>query len=176
MKRRFLNVSVLTALLVMTASFSGNGEAQDKSKGVTTVAGDANACELNAALLDNLIVMARESNERVFVIARLGKGETSRYLIHRRLYNARIYLDGRLKPEAVVLAEGERTNEQGRVEFYLGSKLIINSLVARGGDLCVNCCEGLEHYYGWGKKDSLKRQRQLMNLTPHAAATSRHSR
>lgn len=81
--------------------------AQDSSNQTITVAGDANACELNAAYLDNLINMARESKERVFVVARLGKGETSRYLIHRRLHNARTYLR-RLDPESVVISEGER--------------------------------------------------------------------
>ncbi len=139
--------------------------AQDSSNQTITVAGDANACELNAAHLDILIITARESKERVFVVAHLGKGETSRYLIHRRLHNARTYLS-RLGSEPVIIAEGERVDGQGRVEFFLGSKLIINALVSRNGDLCVDCCEGLGHYYGWGKKDNLKTQRQLQSQTP----------
>ena len=72
----------------------------------------------------------------------------------------------RLAPESVVITEGERVDGQGRVEFFLGSKLIINALVSRNGDLCVDCCEALEHYYGWGKKDNRRRQRQLESLTP----------
>jgi hypothetical protein len=133
-----------------------------------SVPGDANACETNAVYLDGLINMAQESKERVFVIARLGKAETSRYLIHRRLHNARTYLR-RLNPEQVVIAEGKQAEGQGRVEFYLGSRLIFVALVARGGDLCVNCCEAEvlgRLYYGWGKKDSRRRQRQLQYLSP----------
>jgi len=29
------------------------------------------------------------------------------------------------------------------LEFYLGGKLVLVSLVERGGDLCVCCCEGV---------------------------------
>jgi hypothetical protein len=132
------------------------------------VPGDANACETNAVHLDGLINMAQEGKERVFVVARLGRAETSRYLIHRRLHNARTYLR-RLNTDQVVIAEGAQSAGQGRVEFYLGSKLIFVALVARGGDLCVNCCEAEvlgRLYYGWGKKDSRGRQRQLQHRTP----------
>jgi hypothetical protein len=156
-------IAVMTAVVAIGVETAA---AQISSQEPVTVAGDANACELNALHLDMLINVAREGSERVFVVARLGRGETSRYLVHRRLHNARTYLVGRLAPESVILAEGERTNEQGRVEFYLGSRLMIKALVARGGDLCVDCCEGLEHYYGWGKKDSRRRRRQLQYLTP----------
>jgi hypothetical protein len=156
---------ILTVSLLVIGS--GVAAAQNTQEPVI-VPGDANACETNAVYLDVLINMARESKERVFVIARLGRAETSRYLIHRRLHNARTYLR-RLNPEQIVVAEGERAEGQGRVEFYLGSKLILVGLVARGGDLCVNCCEAEvlgRLYYGWGKKDSRRRQRQLQYLTP----------
>lgn len=168
MKHPFKLVFILVLVVAYTIFGSENAKAQTASQepAIGTVVGDANACEINAAYLDVLINTARESNERVFVIIRLGRGETSRYLIHRRLHNARTYLVGSLPPERVILAEGERTTEQGRVEFYLGSTLMINALVARGGDLCVDCCEALEHYYGWGKRDSPRRRRQLQYLTP----------
>ena len=166
MKNKSAKLMLTFALMFLRViSIPEIASAQDSSNQTITVAGDANACELNAAYLDNLIIMARESKERVFVVAHLGKGETSRYLIHRRLHNARTYLR-RLAPESVVITEGERVDGQGRVEFFLGSKLIINALVSRNGDLCVDCCEALEHYYGWGKKDNRRRQRQLESLTP----------
>ena len=116
-------------------------------------------CELNLAVLWNLINEAETSNDRIFVIARLGKGEISRQLTHRRLYNARTYIAPRLKSGKLVFAEGEKVAAAGRVEFYLGGQLKIVALMDRGGDLCVCCCETCEHYYGWGKKDSRKRRR-----------------
>jgi hypothetical protein len=155
-------------LAVAPLVFDSRDASAQNTQEPAVIPGDANACETNAVYLDGLINMARESKERVFVVARLGKAEKSRYLIHRRLHNARTYLR-RLNPEQVIVAEGERSEGQGRVEFYLGSRLIFVSLVARGGDLCVNCCEAEvlgRLYYGWGKKDSRRRQRQLQYLTP----------
>lgn len=117
-------------------------------------------CEENSAWLDLLMQKVGEGRktERVFVIARLGGGERSRLLNHRRLHNARTYLMNRLKPEGIVVAEGERVNGEGRVEFYLGSELMIVSLVRRGEDLCVNCFEPNPKYYGCGREDSPKRR------------------
>lgn len=55
----------LIVLWVIVASESSF--AQNTSNQTITVVGDANACELNAAHLDNLINMTRGSKERVFV-------------------------------------------------------------------------------------------------------------
>ena len=118
-------------------------------------------CEENSAWLDVLMHRLVEGNkpERVFVIARLGKGEKSSSLNKRRLHNARTYLMNRLKPESLVVAEGERVDDEGRVEFYVGSELVLISLVQRGEDLCVNCFEPNPKYYGCGREDRQKRRR-----------------
>jgi hypothetical protein len=118
-------------------------------------------CEENSAWLDGLMEQVNESGERerVFVIARLGLGETSRHLNRRRLANAKVYLENRLKPEDIILAEGERISGEGRVEFYVGSKLTLISLVKRGRDLCVNCFERNPKYYGCGRTDRPKKYR-----------------
>ena len=112
-------------------------------------------CEGNSAWLDRLMQDVNESSERelVFVIARLGRGETSRYLTQRRLHNAKTYLGNRLRSEQIILAEGDRSPEEGRVEFYVGSKLLLVSLIGRGRDLCVNCFEPNPKDYGCGKND-----------------------
>jgi hypothetical protein len=119
-------------------------------------------CEENSAWLDLLMqrVNGSEKPERVFVIARLGNGEHNSRLSQRRLHNARMYLGYRLKPDTVILAEGERANGEGRVEFYVGSELVLTSMVRRGADLCVSCFDGLNpKYYGCGRKDARKRSR-----------------
>jgi len=97
-------------------------------------------------------------SELVFVIARLGKGEYTSRLNQRRLHNARTYLENRLKSESIIVAEGERVNGEGRVEFYVGSELMIVSMVRRGADLCVNCFEWNPKYYGCGREDARKRR------------------
>jgi len=165
------------ALIVSLSVLGSNIAKAQNTHEPMTVAGDGNACELNAIHLDNLMNMARESGARIFVIAHLGRGETSLYLTHRRLHNARTYLR-RFNPEKIVITEGEQVAGLGRVEFYLGSELTLIALVARGGDLCVNCCETEvlgRLYYGWGKKDSRSRQKQLQHLTPQSNNRSQPS-
>jgi hypothetical protein len=87
--------------------------AQDSAKEPIIVA--TKNCESNIAHLWNLIGEAEKTKERLFVIARLGKGETSRNLLHRRLFNARTYITPRLKSGDTVFAEGEPSTNEGRV-------------------------------------------------------------
>ncbi len=117
-------------------------------------------CEETAARFDVLLNMMFDSDERLFVIARLGKGEVSRELNHRRLYNVHTYFKERKVPRnRFVFAESESLKtEEGRVEFYLGSKLQLVSLVKRNKDICVDCCETGFLYYGSGKVDKPKRR------------------
>ncbi len=116
--------------------------AQGAQSNTKIVKGDANSCELNSLYLDYLAQDARASLERIFVIARLGKGEKSRDLNRTRLVAARFYLiaNRELKKEMIIFAEGDRADKEGRLEFYLGSKLYLVSLVERGKDVCLTCC------------------------------------
>jgi hypothetical protein len=121
------------------------------------VPGNNSSCEVNAASFDNLANFLRSTDERLFVVARLGKGETSRELNRRRLHNVHTYFkEGwpNIDAKRFLFAEGDRVEGEGRVEFYLGSKLMQISLVRRGGDICVDCCDYPDpRYYGMGKKD-----------------------
>ena len=134
--------------------------AQESQRGPMIVEGGA-ACEENIVNLEGMVAEAQESSERIFVIARLGRDEASRRLTRRRLHNARRYLSvvRGLNPDSLVFAEGEPSSGKGRVEFYLGGKLVLVSIAERGGDLCVCCCEHERcgRYYGWGKRDSPRR-------------------
>jgi hypothetical protein len=44
---------------------------------------------VNTATFDNLAPVLRSTVERLYVVTRLGKGESSRQLNRRRLYNVR---------------------------------------------------------------------------------------
>lgn len=108
-------------------------------------------------MLDDLAHQVMQSNDRLFVIARLGKGESNRNVNDRRLYNVREYLKltfgERLRKENLLFAESEKVKGAGRIDFYLGSKLIMTVTFDRRSDFCVDCCEGLENiYYGPGKQ------------------------
>ena len=126
------------------------------------VPGDNGACEVNAASFDNLANILRSSEERLFVVARLGKGEISRELNRRRLYNVRAYFKENwpnAEAKKFVFAEGDRVDGEGRVEFYIGSHLMQISLVKRSRDICVDCCDYPDPtYYGAGKKDNRRRK------------------
>lgn len=127
-------------LLLNSSSGSAIAQKQDNPKIVEPVSG---ACEVNGAYLDALTQEARSRSERVFVIARLGKRESSRALNRRRLHMVRNHLvmSGRLQKDFVVFAEGDRADHEGRLEFYLGSRLYLVSLAEPGNDVCLTCCD-----------------------------------
>lgn len=119
-------------------------------------------CEENSATIDSLGNILTKNNEILFIIARLGKGENSRELNRRRLYNVRTILreSWKLDTNRLVIAEGERVNAEGRIEFYIGSKLTDIFLVKQGRDICVTCCGSDDRFYGLGKKDKPKRKKR----------------
>lgn len=101
------------------------------------------ACELNNLYIDLLVLEAKKSKERVFVIARLGKGERAR-LNWQRLEKAHFFLtNGKELPESqIVTAVGNNAaSGSGRLEFYLGSKLLLVSEAKKGRNVCLNCCD-----------------------------------
>lgn len=133
-------LTIVVCLLIVGKSI----KAQQSLTEVPIVKGDGNAGELNSARLDFLANEQLSTKERVFIIARLGRGETARSLNLKRLKAAWLYLvkTRGIKKEQIILAEGERVANEGRVEFYLGSKLMIISLAQRGRNISFNCCEG----------------------------------
>ncbi len=150
-------------LIFLLLSFCVSVNAQSEALEPFVVKSDAGACESNAASLDNLVSGLRSSDERLFVVARLGAGERSRDLIRRRLYNVRAYFEWswpELDAKRFVFSEGDRVAGEGRVEFYVGSRLLLISLVERGRDICVACCDSPDlRYYGSGKRDKPKTRR-----------------
>ncbi|MEO6393266.1 MAG: hypothetical protein ABIP75_15555 [Pyrinomonadaceae bacterium] len=135
MKFRF----ALCAALALTCLFIGSNV---YAQGVTTIRGDANAGELNSAMLDQLVITQQNSMARIFVIARLGRGETSAALNLQRLQAARDYLvkTRGVAAEKVVFASGDRIDGEGRLEFYLGSDLQLITLATRGKNVTLVCC------------------------------------
>lgn len=110
-----------------------------------------NNCESNISWLDYVHSEAGESG-LVIAIARLGDGEQPRRLNQRRLHNVRLYLEkvrGRA-PKTLIVAEGEQVQGRGRVEFYVGGKLMGTLSVGRAQDLYAGSCDGtgeLDHLF-----------------------------
>jgi hypothetical protein len=133
-------IAIVIAHLFLHSLVSG----QSKPLAQMVVEGNASSCESNAASFDNLAGFLRSTEERLFVIARLGDGERSRDLNRRRLHNVRTYFkDGwpQIDPKRFVYANGDPVEGEGQVQFYLGSTLIQVSLIKRRKDICVDCCD-----------------------------------
>lgn len=141
MQKKIRKAATLLFLLALCAVV---GVAQESSPEIGIVKGDANTGELNSLYLDKLANDQQSTNERFFVIARLGRGEKARSLNLNRLKAARSYLveTRGIDKEQVILAEGERAAGEGRIEFYLGSRLMLVSLAERGRNVSLVCCEG----------------------------------
>ena len=109
-------------------------------------------CEENMIYMEAAATLTSEESQRdkvLIVVARLGDHERFQGLNRRRLHNLRVNLTENLRvdPQRLVMTSGEKVRGNGRVEFYLGGKLIGALLVARGKDLCVDCCDIDERYY-----------------------------
>jgi hypothetical protein len=99
--------------------------------------------EIHSSLSDEMRTVARQSGERLFVIVRLGDGETSQRIVTARIKAAKNYfLQGDyFKAQTAVFAEGERVNGEGRFEYYLGSKLQFIALAPKNKIINFTCCE-----------------------------------
>jgi len=104
-------------------------------------------CQRNTINIANLSALLATTKERVFVVARLGTGESSHQLNRRRLNHVQIQFGQNKGTEKVILTEGERVKGQGRVEFYLGSEPYFVSMHARNSDFCAACCDRKELFY-----------------------------
>lgn len=99
------------------------GQTIDKKHPI--IVGAANN-ETTKANLD-LLAESAGTDKLIILISRLGKSESSRSLGWLRMRTAQDYLRSTraLPKERVVLAEGERTNREGRIEVYLDNKLFM---------------------------------------------------
>jgi hypothetical protein len=98
-----------------------------------------NNCEEAQLYLDNSATEASKDEEgNVIAIARLGNDELSPSLNQRRLEFVRSYLINQRFFNRIVIASGERVQGSGRVELYVGGKLLYVLRYPRRGHIsCV---------------------------------------
>jgi hypothetical protein len=128
-------------LFFIIVIFSAICFAQAEKDETVTIAADADACEQNSAYFDRIANKAYTNKERIFVIFRAGKGETED-VNAKRLIFVKTYLEqiGNWKILEVVYARGEKTDAQGRVEFYIGGRLFLEMLAQKNKTPCLTCC------------------------------------
>jgi hypothetical protein len=161
LKTRLHGFVVVAALnCTVFATLIGSNPVTQRTQSGTTIAnGFANKptnCEINIIRMEAATKHAIEETAHggvIIAIARLGNGERSREINRRRLHNVETYLTSyqTLAKQNVITAEGKRVKGYGRVELYLGGKLVDLFLVDFEKDLCVDCCEGDERYYPFFK-------------------------
>jgi hypothetical protein len=109
-------------------------------------------CEARTAAMDG-ITQKTPANDAIIVIARLGTGETKPNLNLRRLQNVRAYWtqaitpEARRKPETIILAQGERVEGYGRLEFYVIGKLVWVINIPRNADIDFGDCVAPDDTY-----------------------------
>ena len=98
--------------------------------------------EIASSEIASMLREAHQDGERLFVIVRLGTGETNRRLSFVRLFNTRQYiLENGFDRGKTIFAEGEAVNGEGRIEFYRGSRLRLVLLAPRNRMPNLTCCE-----------------------------------
>lgn len=113
--------------------------------------------------LEIIAVDAKNTGERLFVIARLGKAEKSNQINLARLAYARAFLlvMRKFPFQAPVFAEGERVDGEGRIEFYLGSDLRLVTLAKPNKIPNLTCCPD---YFPPVKTKPLRRKKFVNKL------------
>ena len=138
-------MSLMCCLVVTGIAIAQNADSPERNVTI------GNTCESNIARLDRIHSEAGDGG-LVIAISRLGDGEQSRRLNLRRLHNVRLYLEsvrGRA-PKTLITAESQRASGRGRIEIYVGGKLVDVLGVARGEDLYAGSCDGtseLDHRF-----------------------------
>ena len=144
MKTVFLRFLMLSLALSLTAVAFTQRPIAVRSESITE--DRPTGCEYNTAILDNF-AQKTKLDELIIVIAHLGSNETNPNLNNRRLHNVRVYLTKfltdpsvRRKPETIVLAQGERVHDFGRIDFYVNGKLVDTLKIRTNADLSVANC------------------------------------
>ncbi len=145
-------------LALLLSSFAGSTFGQSVAADEPYKIPSNSSGEENSALTDAIAIEAQQSGERLFVIVRLGKGETSRLLNKARLTNIQNFMLGKgFTSETAVFAEGERVEGEGRIEFYIGSKLRLVTLAPQNKMPNLTCCED---YFPPAKRKPKRKKRK----------------
>lgn len=137
---------LLLAILFLFAATLYGQQPRPSPAEVETVPATARGCQRNTINVANLQALVGTTTEKAFVIAHLGTGETNPRLNRRRLNDVKTEFGLGDSPK-IIFAEGARVRGLGRIDFYLGSKLMSVSLLSRNGDFCAGCCDRKKLFY-----------------------------
>ena len=140
MKVNYVHTAILMSglALICLVCLDPSLAAQSKMRDSQT---KPNNCEDAMLYLDMSVSEAGKDREGYLIaVARLGDGERSLEFNRRRLGFARAYLENQRGWNRIVSASGERAKGYGRVELYVGGKLLYVLLYPKKGYIS---CGGL---------------------------------
>ena len=129
---------------------SGLAVSQNPKTSTTRSWGDTDGftgrdCETTMGLLDFVTIADRDGakDQSIIVVARRGRGETSRTLNSRRLKQVSDYMARRVSRDKLVMTEGSPTSGLAQLEFYVAGRLHTIIKIKRNHDLVTGC--GADH-------------------------------
>ncbi|HKO96598.1 MAG TPA: hypothetical protein VJU86_06390 [Pyrinomonadaceae bacterium] len=151
-------IFLLAIVVLFTAAVFGQ-ELQSSlpAAEVEIVPATARGCQRNTINVANLHALVQTTEEKAFVIAHLGTGETNPRLNRRRLNDVKTQFGLGDSPK-IIFAEGAQVRGLGRIDFYPGSELMSITLLARNGDFCATCCDRKKLFY---------KERTVWRFYPH---------
>lgn len=124
--------TILSILLIIICLINANSPLIAQNR-LGDVPAKPHNCEDALAILDFATLEAQKDKERsLIVIAHLGDSEKSSSLNWRRLKDVRENLSEKGMHQ-IVMASGERVKGFGRLEFYVGGKLLYVIAYPRNG-------------------------------------------
>jgi hypothetical protein len=157
LNKQFTKYSVIflakIIFLVVTIAISqGQAFAQEITYEPEIIPANTTRCQRNTINIFGMGSSLYRETKKIFVIARLGDGETSTHLNRRRLDDVKTEFGNHWNPDKIILAEGEKVKGLGRVEFYREADLSFVSLIPRNGDICSLCCDRKKVFYEVGMR------------------------
>ena len=143
-----LQTTLVGICYFMIQMFSGfatsvQGQTQEQEKVYLVDSSADSACELNNFYLNQLMSeKEKQPKDRIFIISRLSKGEKASIGWKRLMTAYYVLTTGtKISTDQILIAAGTKTKEKkGRIEFYLGGKLILISIAEKGKNVCLTCC------------------------------------
>ena len=101
-------------------------------------------CETTMMLLDFVAIADRAGakDQSIIIVARRGRGETSRTLVARRLKQVSDYMTRRVSRDKIVATEGGPLNGLAQLEFYVAGRLHTVIKIKRNRDIVAGCGSG----------------------------------
>jgi hypothetical protein len=133
-------------LLGVTLTFSGPALCQTLQPGLEISPPNEKGYQRAEIAIANTDAIVHTTNNKAFIIAHLGTGET-REVNRKRLACVKDLFSG-FDPQKVILAEGSRVSGNGRIEIFLGSELTHVALFARNANICTASWERRRYQTG----------------------------